>query len=81
MAGSINSSIETMLNIMKERAKKGEVFDAFDTYQRVTMDVITRTAFGIRTDVQNNMKSRLLKATSLLFHTSYKNPILFIGRK
>lgn len=81
MAGSINSSVETLLNIMKERAKKSEVFDAFDAYQRVTMDIITRTAFGIRTDVQNNMKSRLLKATALMFHTSYRNPVLFIGRK
>ena len=81
MGSSINTSIEAMINIMKERAKKGEVFDVFDTYQRVTMDVITRTAFGVRTDVQTNRKSKLLRSTELLFHTNYKDPILFIGRK
>ncbi|XP_054708885.1 cytochrome P450 3A8-like [Uloborus diversus] len=79
MAGSINSSIETMLDLLKDRATQGKEFDIFDTYQRLTMDVITRTAFGVRTDVQKNFKSRLLHATKLLFSTSYRDPIIFIG--
>lgn len=81
MAGSMNSVIDTMLNILKEKAEKGDYFDAMDTYQRVTMDVITRTAFGIRTDVQTNMKSKLLKLSRLVFSTSYRDPFIFVGRK
>lgn len=81
MADSMNSSIDTLKSILKERAESGMMFEAFDTYQRVTMDVITRTAFGIRTDVQTNLKSKLLKATKLIFHTNYRDPVIFIGRK
>ncbi|GBN26629.1 Cytochrome P450 3A21 [Araneus ventricosus] len=79
MSGSMNSSIETMLEILQEKAQKGIVFDIFDVYQRLTMDVITKTAFGVQTDVQTNMKSSILRATKLIFVTPYKDAIIFIG--
>ncbi|KAG8188042.1 hypothetical protein JTE90_009916 [Oedothorax gibbosus] len=79
MAGSMNSSIEDMLKQMQESANKGEVLDAFDTYQRLTMDVITRTAFGIRTDVQTNKNSKMLRATKILFRTPYRDTFIFLG--
>lgn len=81
MAGSINSSIDTMIDIMKERAESGKVFDISDTYQRLTTDIITKTAFGVRTDVQTNRRSKLLRAVKLLFSAYYRDFILFIGRK
>lgn len=81
MAGSMNSSIDDMLKQMQEKANKGEVLDVFDTYQRLTMDVITRTAFGIRTDVQTNKNSSLLHATKIVFRTPYKDAFIFLGRK
>ncbi|CAL1292652.1 unnamed protein product [Larinioides sclopetarius] len=79
MSGSMNSSIETMLEILQEKAQKGIGFDIFDVYQRLTMDVITKTAFGIQTDVQTNAKSNILRATKLIFVTSYKDAIIFLG--
>ncbi|GFR02067.1 cytochrome P450 3A8 [Trichonephila clavata] len=79
MAGSINSSIDNMMNVFRERAQKGEEFEIFDVYQRLTLDVITKTAFGIQTDVQTNAKCIILRATKLLFLTSYKDPIIFTG--
>ncbi|GFV39314.1 cytochrome P450 3A41 [Trichonephila clavipes] len=79
MAGSINSSIDNMLEVLQARAQKGKEFDIFDIYQRLTMDVITKTAFGIQTDVQKNPKSRLLRATKLIFMANYKDPIIFVA--
>ncbi|GFU17298.1 cytochrome P450 3A8 [Nephila pilipes] len=79
MAGSINSSIENMLKGFQERAQKGEEFEIFDVYQRLTLDVITKTAFGVQTDVQTNPRSSILRATKLLFITHYKDPVVLIG--
>ncbi|GBN36410.1 Cytochrome P450 3A21 [Araneus ventricosus] len=79
MSGSMKSSIETMLEILQEKAQKGIVFDIFDVYQRLTMDVITKTAFGIQTDVQTNTKSSILRATKLIFVTPYRNAFIFLG--
>ncbi|CAL1292653.1 unnamed protein product [Larinioides sclopetarius] len=79
MSGSMKSSIETMLEILQEKAQKGIGFDIFDVYQRLTMDVIMKTAFGIQTDVQTNAKSSILRATKLIFVTPYKDAIIFLG--
>ncbi|KAF8793772.1 Cytochrome P450 3A21 like protein [Argiope bruennichi] len=79
MSGSMKSSIETMLEVLQEKSKKGQGFDIFDVYQRLTMDVITKTAFGIQTDIQTNTKSSLLRATKLIFTASYRDAIVFIG--
>ncbi|GFU45905.1 cytochrome P450 3A8 [Nephila pilipes] len=79
MAGSINSSIDNMMEVLQEHAQKGEELEIFDTFQRLTMDVITKTAFGIQTDVQKNSKSGLLHATKLIFRTPYKDPFIFIA--
>ncbi|GBM54698.1 Cytochrome P450 3A21 [Araneus ventricosus] len=79
MSGSMKSSIETMLEILQVKAQKGIVFDILDVYQRLTMDVITKTAFGIQTDVQTNTKSSILRATKLVFVTPYKDAIIFLG--
>ncbi|GFR02078.1 cytochrome P450 3A8 [Trichonephila clavata] len=79
MAGSINSSVDNMLDVLQARAQKGEEFEIFDTYQRLTMDVITKTAFGIQTNVQKDPKSSLLRATKLFFVTNYKDPIVLVA--
>lgn len=81
MAGSMNSSIEAMLGILQEKAENGEEVEMFDVYQRLTLDVITRTAFGVRTDVQTNRSSDLLRNTKIFFKTPYKDPFLFVGCK
>ncbi|GFV39345.1 cytochrome P450 3A29 [Trichonephila clavipes] len=79
MAGSINSSIDNMMNSFRERAEKGEEFEIFDVYQRLTLDVITKTAFGVQTDVQTNAECSVLRATKLLFLTPYNDSIIFTG--
>ncbi|GBN36411.1 Cytochrome P450 3A11 [Araneus ventricosus] len=81
MSGSMKSSIETMLEILQEKAQKGIVFDILNVYQRLTMDIIIKTAFGIQTDVQTNTKSSLLRAIKLIFNTPYRDAITFIGLK
>ncbi|GFY49056.1 cytochrome P450 3A8 [Trichonephila inaurata madagascariensis] len=58
MAGSINSSIDNMMNSFRERAEKGEEFEIFDVYQRLTLDVITKTA--IRQDSTLKSPSKLI---------------------
>ncbi|GIY54433.1 cytochrome P450 3A41 [Caerostris darwini] len=79
MEGTMNSSIHIMLEVLQEKAEKGEEFEIFDVFQRLTMDVITKTAFGIQTDVQKNSKSSLLSATKLIFRTNYNDAVIFIG--
>ncbi|GIY54435.1 cytochrome P450 3A8 [Caerostris darwini] len=79
MEGSMNASIDIMLEVLQEGSQKGQEFEIFDVYQRLTMDVITKTAFGIQTDVQKNSKSGLLRATKLIFTTSYTDVFIFIG--
>ncbi|GBN26623.1 Cytochrome P450 3A11 [Araneus ventricosus] len=79
MSGSMKSSIETMLEILQEKAQKGIVFDILNVYQRLTLDVITRTAFGIQTDVQTNTKSSTLRAAKLVFVTPYRDAMTFLG--
>ncbi|GIX82412.1 cytochrome P450 3A8, partial [Caerostris extrusa] len=79
MEGSMNASIDIMLEVLQEGSQKGKEFEIFDVYQRLTMDVITKTAFGIQTDVQKNSKSGLLRATKLIFTTSYNDVFIFIG--
>lgn len=56
----INSS-EILANIIKEKVKNNEEIDVMKLFRSLAMDIIGRTAFGIRTDVQHDSKDMFLQ--------------------
>ncbi|KAG8194931.1 hypothetical protein JTE90_021392 [Oedothorax gibbosus] len=77
MAPIMNGAIDSLLgNIEKQGAAE---FDIYGMYQRLTMDVVGRTAFGIQTDVQNNPDDLFLRCAKVLFQNDIKNPILLLS--
>ncbi|XP_023238254.1 cytochrome P450 3A19-like [Centruroides sculpturatus] len=57
MSPNINDAIEVLLNNFEKFCESGEAFESYALYQRLTMDVIVRTAFSFQTDIQINPQS------------------------
>ncbi|KAG8194932.1 hypothetical protein JTE90_021393 [Oedothorax gibbosus] len=77
MAPIMNGAIDSLLdNIEKQGSSE---FNIHGMYQRLTMDVIGRTAFGIQTDVQNNPDDLFLRCAKGFFQNDTKNPILLLS--
>lgn len=68
MSPIMNDAIDNLLENLNEKCQSGENFDIYTLYQRLTMDVIGRTAFGIQTNVQKNPDDPLLRLAYILFH-------------
>ena len=64
MSPLVKGSIEAMLNKISQ--SENQEINIYDLYKRLTMDVICRCAFGIDTDMQNDVNNPyLLKAGEL----------------
>lgn len=61
-----NDAIDALLGNIREREKE-EDFDIYDLYQRLTMDTIGRSAFGIHTNVQRDPGDPFFQATKDIF--------------
>ncbi|CAF4579168.1 unnamed protein product [Rotaria sp. Silwood1] len=55
MTPLIHRRVFTFMKKMSEESNKGQPFDIYAYYNRFTMDTIWSCAFGIDTDVQNNI--------------------------
>ncbi|XP_067133377.1 cytochrome P450 3A29-like [Centruroides vittatus] len=80
MSPIINDAIELLLNNFDKLCESGEAFDSYALYQRLTMDVIVRTAFGFQTDIQINPESSLYKLCNILIHAPFRHFFLLFTR-
>ena len=69
MTTIIDDSINTFLDIIDRNSKSGEEFNIYELYQRLTTDVIARTAFGVKSDVQTDGNNELLIAFRKILET------------
>ncbi|CAF1539394.1 unnamed protein product [Rotaria sp. Silwood1] len=78
MSSLVNECIEAMLNkisqITDDEQKK---INIYELYKRLTMDVICRCAFGIDTDMQNDINNPYLQKSAALFKTDTDQLLLF----
>ncbi|EFO88344.1 CRE-CYP-25A2 protein [Caenorhabditis remanei] len=54
MHETINSKIETFLEILKEKSESGEKWDIYEDFQGLTLDVIGKCAFAIDSNCQRD---------------------------
>jgi hypothetical protein len=52
----MSACVDLTLAVADEKAKTGESFDIFETYQRLTLDVIGRCALALDLDCQTSEK-------------------------
>ncbi|KAG1679742.1 Thromboxane-A synthase [Nymphon striatum] len=81
MSGIMNTAIDQLMNKIKLKGKSGEMFDIYEFYQELTIDIIGRTAFGIETNVQNKKDDPFLMNAKGIFSISLTNPVLVLQSK
>ncbi|XP_023210219.1 cytochrome P450 3A8-like [Centruroides sculpturatus] len=57
----VEDAIKVFLDIIWKKANNKEEFNIFPMYHTLTMDIIGRTAFGIRTNIQKNPEDIFIK--------------------
>ncbi|CAF0908761.1 unnamed protein product [Rotaria sordida] len=61
----VNECIDALMNKIQE--KENQEFDIYTLYKRLTMDVICHSAFGIDTDMQNDIDNPFIVKTAYFF--------------
>ncbi|CAF4663757.1 unnamed protein product [Rotaria sp. Silwood1] len=67
MTPLIHRSVLTFMEKISEESNKGQPFDIYAYYKRFTMDTIWSCAFGIDTDMQNNINNPYLIYSQQIF--------------
>jgi cytochrome P450 len=67
MTPTIDSSISKMINNIEIYSQKNEEFDIHQMFEGLTMDVVTKTGFGIEIGVQDNLNNSFLNAARNIF--------------
>ncbi|XP_067144163.1 cytochrome P450 3A14-like [Centruroides vittatus] len=57
----VEDAIKVFLDIIWKKANNKEEFNIFPMYHTLTMDIIGRTAFGVRTNIQKNPEDIFVK--------------------
>ncbi|CAF4079320.1 unnamed protein product [Rotaria sp. Silwood2] len=60
----VNECIETLMNKLSILSENNEEFNIYDMYKRMTMDIIWRSGFGIKSDMQNDIDNIYLKKSA-----------------
>ncbi|EFO88319.1 hypothetical protein CRE_12262 [Caenorhabditis remanei] len=68
MHETINSKIETFLEILKEKSESGEKWDIYDDFQGLTLDVIGKCAFAIDSNCQRDRNDVFYVEARKFFH-------------
>ena len=63
----VDDALDAFLENIEEKSREDKDFDIYDFFQRLTMDTIGRSAFGIQTNVQRNPKDPFYLATRSIF--------------
>ncbi|XP_022252068.1 cytochrome P450 3A8-like [Limulus polyphemus] len=79
MTSIISHTVDIFISKVKKKSECGEFFDIYDLYQRLTTDVIERTALGMDTGVQEKDHDPLLQSAQLIFRMKFADPLSFIG--
>ncbi|CAF1467819.1 unnamed protein product, partial [Rotaria sordida] len=79
MSPLVNECIQAMLNKLAQMrdSEQHQEVNIYDLYKRLTMDVICRCAFGIDTDVQNDINNPYLQKAIAVFQIDF-DELLFI---
>ncbi|XP_067672070.1 cytochrome P450 3A11-like [Haliotis asinina] len=72
----ITDTADILIDNLEKKAASGESFDIYSTFQCLTLDVIGRCAFGLRTDAQTDPNDPFLNNIRTLFNTLSKTLIL-----
>ncbi|CAL2035668.1 unnamed protein product [Caenorhabditis brenneri] len=68
MHETINSKIDTFLEILREKAEGTEKWDIYDDFQGLTLDVIGKCAFAIDTNCQRDRNDVFYVEAKKFFH-------------
>ncbi|CAF1007481.1 unnamed protein product [Adineta ricciae] len=63
----IDRCIESFIEKSSEINQESNEFDIYKLYQRLTMDVICHCAFGIDTDMQNDVDNEMMAKAAVIF--------------
>ncbi|GAV06327.1 hypothetical protein RvY_16339-2 [Ramazzottius varieornatus] len=74
----ITDCCETMVAHLDKVVKDGEDLDVKEYFKRITMDVISSTFFGTKTDTQSNPNSPFVKNALKIFDISIFNPAFLV---
>jgi cytochrome P450 len=74
----VHRSIEILMTKMAEQCNTNESFDIFAYFKRFTMDTIWSCAFGLDTDMQNNVNDPYLINSQQHFRRTTVRRIVFI---
>ncbi|CAF1078540.1 unnamed protein product [Adineta ricciae] len=74
-------TVDTCVNLFMDKLNtvpSGSIFNIYELYKRLTMDVICRCAFGIDTDVQNDMENQniYMKKVAEMFAKNHELTLL-----
>ncbi|CAF1102353.1 unnamed protein product [Adineta steineri] len=67
MAPLIDQCIESLMKKLFKMNNENKEFNIYELYQRLTMDVICHCAFGIDTDMQNDVDNDLMTKAAVIF--------------
>ncbi len=62
MTPIINSAIDKFISRVKENSEQNKEFDIYELLQGLTLDTISKTAFGVETGAQEDSENPILKA-------------------
>jgi cytochrome P450 len=65
MSPLVNDCIQSLTTKLENYADNNEELNIYTLYKRLTMDVICRCAFGIETDMQNDVNNMFLRKAQL----------------
>lgn len=76
MFSIMTDTADILIDNLDRKAESGDSFDIYSTFQCLTLDVIGRCAFGLRTDAQTDPNDPFLNNIRTLFNTLSKTLIL-----
>lgn len=74
----MNKSVDDLVKKIAAKAKTEEMFDIYELYQELSMDVIGRTAFGIEMEGEAPKNNPFLVNAKGIFSISLTSPTLVI---
>ncbi|XP_076328734.1 cytochrome P450 3A5-like [Tachypleus tridentatus] len=74
----INDAVNILLNKIREKASSGQRFDIYQFYEQITLDIISRAAFGIKTNSQKDTNHFFLTNVQKMLKSSISKTAFLI---
>ena len=78
MTPLVHQTVSTLMSKMSDEQKKGQPFDIYAYFKRFTMDTIWSCAFGVDTDMQNNINDPYLSHSQAMFSDQMNQRIIVL---